>query len=88
MKKILVIEDRAPTRNLFLAGLKAEGFYAIGAENGSLGVQQAQKQLPDLIICQIIQRFSIGWSIATAGSEPANNILGGHCSKSIRNRLV
>jgi len=35
-----------------------------------------------------LQRFSIGWSIATAGSEPANNILGGHCSKSIRNRLV
>ncbi len=35
-----------------------------------------------------LQRFSIGWSIATAVSEPANNILGGHCSKSIRNRLV
>jgi len=36
----------------------------------------------------VLQRFSIGWSIATAVSEPANNILGGHCSKSIRNRLV
>jgi YesN/AraC family two-component response regulator len=53
MKKILVIEDQARTRNLFLASLKMEGFDAIGAENGVLGVQRAQEQLPDLVICDV-----------------------------------
>lgn len=53
MKKILVIEDCAATRNLFLECLKAEGFYAIGAENGLKGVQLAQEHLPDVVICDI-----------------------------------
>jgi len=76
MKKILVIEDRAPTRNLFLEGLKAEGFYAIGAENGSLGVQQAQNQLPDLIICHIIIPEFDGYGVLTSlRQDPATAII-------------
>ena len=50
-KKILVIEDNVQTRNLFLECLTAKGFHTIGAENGFVGLQQAQKQLPDLIVC-------------------------------------
>ena len=53
MKKILMIEDEAQTRNLFLESLEAEGFYTIGAENGLVGVQRAQDELPDLVICDI-----------------------------------
>jgi len=34
MKKIVEIEDEAQTRNMFLECLEAEGFDAIGAENG------------------------------------------------------
>ena len=52
-KKILVIEDDTITRNLFLDGLEAEGFYTIGAENGTIGIQQAQEHFPDLVICDI-----------------------------------
>ncbi|MDF5727265.1 MAG: response regulator [Rhizonema sp. PD38] len=52
-KKILVIEDDTLTRNLFLEGLEAEGFSSIGAENGTIGIQQAQEHLPDLVICDI-----------------------------------
>ncbi len=53
MKKILVIEDSAQTRGMFLECLEAEGFDTISAENGLVGVQQAQEQLPDLVICDI-----------------------------------
>jgi hypothetical protein len=51
VKKSLVIEDRAETRNLFLESIEAEGFYNIAAENGLVGVQRAIGELPNLIIC-------------------------------------
>ena len=54
MKKILVIEDEAQTREIFLECLEAEGFDTIGAENGLVGVQRAQQQLPDLVICDVM----------------------------------
>lgn len=63
MKKVLVIEDREQTRNLFLECLKTKGFYTIGAENGLIGVQQAQEHLPDLIICGIIMPLLDGYGV-------------------------
>lgn len=53
MKKIVVIEDEARTREVILECLAAEGYAAIGAANGLLGVHQVQAQLPDLVICDI-----------------------------------
>jgi YesN/AraC family two-component response regulator len=54
VKKIMVIEGRSETRNFLLTSLKAEGFYPIGAENGLLGIQLAQAELPDLIVSEIM----------------------------------
>lgn len=65
MKKILVIEDWAETRNLFLQCLEAKGFYAIGAENGRLGIQLAQEHLPDLILCDIVMPQLDGYGVLT-----------------------
>jgi YesN/AraC family two-component response regulator len=65
VKKILVIEDDVPTRNLFVRGLKAKGFYTISAENGRVGIQQAQEQLPDLIICDIMMPELDGYGVLT-----------------------
>lgn len=64
-KKILVIEDDAVTRNIFLDGLEAEGFYIIGAENGLAGIQQAQEHLPDLVICDIMMPDIDGYEVLT-----------------------
>ncbi|ALF55758.1 chemotaxis protein CheY [Nostoc piscinale CENA21] len=50
---ILVIEDDSVTRNLFLESLQAEGYDTISAENGRIGIQLAQENLPDLVICDI-----------------------------------
>ncbi|MBO3458951.1 response regulator [Aetokthonos hydrillicola Thurmond2011] len=65
-KKILVIEDDATTRNIFLDGLQAEGFDTIGAENGVIGIQQAQEHLPDLVICDIFMPDMSGFNVLTA----------------------
>ncbi|MBK1986528.1 response regulator transcription factor [Sphaerospermopsis aphanizomenoides BCCUSP55] len=64
-KKILVIEDDAATRHIFLDGLEAEGFVTIGAENGLAGIQQAQAHLPDLVICDLIMPDMDGYSVLT-----------------------
>lgn len=65
MKKILVIEDRAETRNLFLDWLETEGFYAIGAKNGLVGVEQVQKEQPDLILYEITIPDLDGYDVLT-----------------------
>ncbi|WP_445632784.1 DNA-binding response regulator [Nostoc sp. DSM 114161] len=64
-KKILVIEDDAVTRNVFLEVLEAEGFNTIGAENGLAGIQQAQEHLPDLVICDIQMPDMDGYNVLT-----------------------
>lgn len=66
MKKILVIEDQDQTRSFFLECLETEGFHAIGAENGLLGVQLAQEQLPDVVICDLVMPLLDGYGVLTA----------------------
>ncbi|WP_298910863.1 response regulator transcription factor [uncultured Nostoc sp.] len=63
--KILVIEDDNVTRNLYLRGLEAKGFDTIGADNGLAGIQQAQKCIPDLVICDITMPDMDGYSVLT-----------------------
>jgi YesN/AraC family two-component response regulator len=63
MKKILVIEDEAPARNLFVKLLQAVGYYTIGAENGLIGVQKAQEYFPDLIVCDIVMPQMDGYGV-------------------------
>lgn len=65
LKKILVIEDDATTRHLFINGLEAEGFVTIGAENGLVGIQKAQELLPDLVICDLMMPDIDGYSVLT-----------------------
>jgi YesN/AraC family two-component response regulator len=75
-KKILIIEDDATTRNLFLDGLQAEGFDTIGAHNGAIGIQQAQEHSPDLIICDIMMPDMNGYAVLTAlRQEPITAII-------------
>ena len=66
MKKILAIEDEARTRNLLLEFLAAEGYNTIEAENGSIGVQKAQEELPDLVICDIVMPQLDGYGVLKA----------------------
>lgn len=65
MKKILVIEDEAQTRDILVESLEVEGFDTICAENGRVGVKKAQEYLPDLVICDIIMPELDGYAVLT-----------------------
>lgn len=65
MKKILVIENNAQTRNLFLKSLKDEGFHPIGAENGVVGLQHVEEKVPDLIVCDTKMPELDGYEVLT-----------------------
>ncbi len=65
MKKILVIEDEAQTRDMFIESLETEGFDVIGAENGRIGVLKAQEHVPDLVICDILMPELDGYGVLT-----------------------
>jgi DNA-binding NarL/FixJ family response regulator len=54
MKKILVIEDEPTMRNNLRDVLELENFTPILAANGLEGVAAAQRELPDLILCDIL----------------------------------
>ncbi len=62
-KKILVIEDEAQTRELFLNCLRFENFCALGAENGSTGIKLAQAHHPDVIVCDIMMPDMDGYDV-------------------------
>ncbi len=74
MNKILVIENRALIRNLFLKKLKAKGFYAIGAKNGIVGIQKAQEELPDLIISEINMPQLDGYDVLTMLRQQSSTV--------------
>lgn len=66
MKKILVIEDETHLRANTVQILEFENFQVIEAENGSIGIQLAQEQLPDLILCDVMMPELDGYGVLTA----------------------
>ena len=63
MTQVLVIEDDGNIRDNTLELLEAEGYTAIGAENGLVGVASARAHLPDLIICDIMMPGLDGFDV-------------------------
>jgi two-component system, sensor histidine kinase and response regulator len=53
MKTILVIEDEQAIRESLCDLLEVEGFSVLNADLGETGVQLAEAQLPDLILCDV-----------------------------------
>ncbi|MTJ49695.1 DNA-binding response regulator [Dolichospermum sp. UHCC 0259] len=53
-KRIIVIDNDIVNRNFVLDCLHSQGYNAIGAENGMIGLQLIKKYLPDLVICDLI----------------------------------
>ena len=51
--KILLIEDEDGLRQSLLMMLMAEGYDVLSADNGSIGVDLAMSEYPDLIICDL-----------------------------------
>ncbi|GAB4286613.1 MAG: hypothetical protein Fur0025_19310 [Oscillatoriaceae cyanobacterium] len=63
MAKILVVEDSEEIRGNIIDLLEAEDFDVVGAENGRWGVEIAQQQKFDLIICDIMMPEMDGYDV-------------------------
>ncbi|WP_094673635.1 response regulator [Hydrocoleum sp. CS-953] len=63
MKKILVIEDDKSILTIITDILEAEDFMVIGAKNGRVGIEKAQQEVPDLIICDVMMPEVDGYGV-------------------------
>ncbi|MFN8527092.1 MAG: ATP-binding protein [Anaerolineae bacterium] len=63
MTKILVIEDEAILCSEVMEWLSLEGYETFGAQDGVEGVDIAQRELPDLIICDIMMPRLDGYGV-------------------------
>ena len=72
MKTILLIEDDADMRENTAEILDLAGYSVITAENGRRGVEEAKKQSPDLILCDIMMPELDGYGVLhMLGRSPA-----------------
>ena len=63
MKKILLIEDNRDVRENIVEILELAAYKVFAAENGKVGVELAIKELPDLIICDIMMPELDGYGV-------------------------
>jgi DNA-binding NarL/FixJ family response regulator len=53
VKRILVIDDDTKLRQQFAELLRLEGYNVVEARNGRDGIDQARRDVPDLVLCDI-----------------------------------
>jgi signal transduction histidine kinase len=76
MKKILVIDDEEPLRDMILAALRQRGFSALQAADGMIGVELARTELPDLILCDVnMERMDGYHTLSSLRSEPSTTAI-------------
>ncbi|MUG99758.1 response regulator [Scytonema sp. UIC 10036] len=63
MTKVLVIEDEEHIREIISVMLNAEDFEVMEAEDGRMGVDLAQKNKPDLVICDVMMPQLDGYGV-------------------------
>jgi two-component system, sensor histidine kinase and response regulator len=69
MKKVLIIEDEESLRNNVAEILALEGFEALTAANGRIGLALAQENLPDLVVCDVMMPEMDGFEVLSALRE-------------------
>lgn len=63
MAKVLVVEDEVLLCEALVDWLVLEGYEALSAENGRVGVEYAGRYLPDLILCDIMMPHLNGYEV-------------------------
>jgi DNA-binding NarL/FixJ family response regulator len=66
MKKILVIEDEPEMRRNLTTVLRLEQFRPLPAEDGRIGIELAKKEMPDLILCDVMMPELDGYGVIAA----------------------
>lgn len=63
MKKILVIEDNAEVRENLEEILELSGYEVLTAEDGKVGVEIALREIPDLVLCDVMMPRLDGFGV-------------------------
>lgn len=63
MKKVLLIEDDTTVRENTAELLELSDYNVVTAANGKIGVELAKKELPDIIVCDIMMPEMDGYSV-------------------------
>jgi len=63
MYKILTIEDNKDIRENLEEILELENYEVLTAENGAIGIEKAQSEIPDFIICDISMPIKDGYQV-------------------------
>jgi CRP-like cAMP-binding protein/CheY-like chemotaxis protein len=63
MKKILIIEDNTDIRENLEEILELAGYHTFTAENGKIGVEIAERELPNLILCDVMMPVLDGFGV-------------------------
>ncbi len=72
MKKILVIEDNAEVRENLEEILELSGYEVLTAEDGTIGVDIAVSEQPDLILCDVMMPKLDGFGVLNILSKKTN----------------
>lgn len=62
-KRIVCIEDEPETTNLVKLILAREGYEVLGANGGEAGLELVRKELPDLILLDLMMPDMDGWQV-------------------------
>jgi len=71
MKKVLIIDDNDDIRENVVETLKLAGYLSCSASNGKVGVEMALKEIPDLILCDIMMPELDGYAVLLMLSKQA-----------------
>ena len=72
MSTMLLIEDHAPLRDNLREMLTLDGFRVLAAENGRAGLELAAREVPDLILCDVMMPELDGHGVLQAlRADPA-----------------
>src|ERR1017187_8368209 len=63
MKKVLIVEDNKTVRENISEILELAEYQVLTAENGKVGVDVAIKELPDIIVCDIMMPELDGYGV-------------------------
>ena len=63
MARVLVIDDEAPIRLLCRVNLEAAGIEVSEAEDGSVGLEAARADPPDVILLDVMMPGMDGWQV-------------------------
>ncbi len=70
-KRIVLIEDNKAVRENITEILEFSNYHVLGASNGKAGVEMVVREVPDLVICDIMMPELDGYGVLNAlGKEP------------------